>query len=252
MGVGRTTVKENCEKHGIATYLEKRPAVLVRLKRVGAGAGIGSTTQAVTLVAASGVKKLWKKMGLSVQRQDDVGRLVHCEPPPLPDDDQLALPEPDAIAADTHPLPTFPATLPTILLTHLEKSERYGLHECDLPFRVKTELATFKAWCTASVNMLRTGIYAAAVQSTTMETQLCAIRGFLGYVVHKLNMPLSSLGLHVYSDAHNLAHFTAYLQARAVNKAQVCGCGAVHRGKGSLLPADALSLLLLISCLPGA
>lgn len=71
--------------------------------------------------------------------------------------------------------PHFPSTLPIITLSPQERSESYGITSKALPARVKRQLEEFKIWSTSLYNTNRANMYAAPVQSTTINKQVCVL-----------------------------------------------------------------------------
>ena len=133
----------------------------------------------------------------------------------------------------------FPATLPTTHLLPRQHKEKYGYPKNDIPRHLKAQLDSYGKWSMAPINMARSQRYARAIQSTTLDKTLGAMRGYLGW--HGVRNPSLRPDLSAYSDAKSFAAFTSYLLARGVSKGQVVKHVSVARKVNDYLSACAPS-----------
>ena len=218
--------KAECQRQGVTIRIERRRLVLQKLAALGAVAR-GATVS--TFISASAFRRLLRVRRTPNSVVADIAAACAAGPPPVRHNTVTGgmhtvpgVPAPvmPAYREDLRPLPAFPATLPAVTLTAVQKREQYGLTNEEAPATLRLEVAGFKRWARAPYNMARSRAYTQAVQTTTIDKQLDCIMAFCGYVVNRLQMPLPAVSLDIYSRPADLAGFYAYLLAR--------GCRAGH------------------------
>ena len=95
---------------------------------------------------------------------------------------------------------TFPATLPTTVLSTDQLKEQYGIPKDDTPAALRDDIAAYTRWSQDDINLTRNMKYSHAVQSSTIDGQTKAIRGFIGYTSTYFNVPYDDLSLDSYKD----------------------------------------------------
>lgn len=226
MGLSVNGAKALCKREDVAIRTERRRLVVQKLAAL---AVVASGATVCTLISASALRRLMRAKGIAPGFVSDLRAACIAGPPPVRHNTVagtlhtvpgVPAPVPPIYSDAERPLPDFPATLPAVTLTPQQKREQYGLAVGDSPASLLGELGGYTRWAKAPYNAERSSPYTQAVQTTTIGKQLDCIRAYMGYVVHRLSVPVLEVSLDAYSRPADLAGYFAYLLAR--------GCRAGH------------------------
>jgi len=229
-------------KHARGYFVETRPEYMAQLQRAGA---VGLVATKVALVGVRLAARTLLSMGADLHATKALADLSNANPPPL----MLPAPAQRAEQEQPHAMPlmasstaimmspapaylsppppphtasasrvVFPTTLPTTLLSTEQLKERYGIPKDQVPHALKNQLASFKAWSSQDINLLRGPRYAHGVQSSTMDTHVRSILGYMGFVALYNNIPPEQLNMNAYMEPQTFALFLSYLRARMVTR----------------------------------
>lgn len=118
---------------------------------------------------------------------------------------------------------------------------KYGLDADNIPDILEVDMYNFVFWSTTAINTERSGLYAAAVQTATIDTHTSLIRAFMGYCQLVLGVPKERLGMYLYAQPEKVIDFLAYLRAREVGKGHLTKHCALAKKVNDFLKAGTMS-----------
>jgi hypothetical protein len=130
---------------------------------------------------------------------------------------------------------------PKVTLTEAEIRQNYGVPESELPRPLRQAIETFARWSMAPINTQRSGAYAGAVQTATMDKYESVIRGYLGWNLIHRGVAKADLSLSLYADPDRFMAFIGYIQARGAARAQLTKQVSVARKVNDYLQSGTAS-----------
>jgi len=268
----RDLLDKEAYRDGVIT--EERPAYLRVLK--GTGMVLNNASHAALVRVSVAAQAVFKHMGIDKRTADALLSFRKSDPPlqrssmlaleDVPKDvdwigeeeedfeqeDQQEYHEVDSEEEDgesfQRPRPKidigveFPSTLPIKVLSWQQKKEGYGFTERSTPIHIRRDIQAFCTWAGTDFNFNRSGIYARAVQSTTLEAQVSLMRAFLGFVASFTAVTnIRNLNLTAYANPRHVADFLAYLLGRNVGKGHMLQHLSLAKKINAYLQADTIN-----------